>query len=304
MQLQLTLNDLGLSPARPASPHCWIEVCEDALDFSKRYALKAAPRVTCERVEGVKEGAWVFKNTLSSAECDRFIRSVELRSGWSAANRDKRYRDCDKVSFLSSQLAEMVKSRLDLSSLPASILRCSRTMEEAKESGVLEEVGTEGNWEATGLNNFWRVCRYGDGGHFVPHVDGAIVQNSNHRSFLTVMLYLTSGFEGGETVFLSGREMTAAITPEPGLCLVFWQNAWHAGSPVVRDDHMPMKYILRSEVMYSRRAGGPDGFPPEGVALLRRAAEADTAGDCPTAIKLYNQLRRRFPDIALAAGIP
>merc|ERR1712224_1170030 len=127
------------------------------------------------------------------------------------------------------------------------------------------------------------------------------------RSFLTVMLYLTGGFNGGATVFLPddlqiGRQWTAddvlaEAIPEPGMCLVFVHSLMHAGAPVSRPDHesMPMKYIVRSELMYVRDGAvlGPDdgGWPQEGLRILRAARALEASGDFAGVIKGYNRLR-------------
>ena len=82
-----------------------------------------------------------------------------------------------------------------------------------------------------------------------------IVSNllSATASNLTVLLYLSGGFEGGATEFnflLSGRfddnDPVVSVVPEAGMALVFAHRILHRGAPVVSG----RKYVLRTDVMY------------------------------------------------------
>ncbi len=98
---------------------------------------------------------------------------------------------------------------------------------------------------AVGLNERLRFYRYGPGQKFAPHTDGCHRRSNGDESLLTLMIYLNGGARGGETRFEN-----AAITPEPGLALVFDHYLIHEGAPVLDGQ----KYVLRSDVMY-----GPPG---------------------------------------------
>lgn len=98
-------------------------------------------------------------------------------------------------------------------------------------------------WHAVGLNERFRFYRYDPGQAFRWHRDGAYIRHDNERSFLTFMIYLNDGFEGGATEFPD-----TAVEPVTGLALVFDHLSRHQGAEVVRG----RKYVLRSDVMYRR----------------------------------------------------
>ena len=67
--------------------------------------------------------------------------------------------------------------------------------------------GECGLWSLKGLNHRMRFLRYDPGDFFEMHSDGSYVAGQD-ESFLTLMLYLNSGveggdFEGGGTTFIS-----------------------------------------------------------------------------------------------------
>jgi hypothetical protein len=101
-------------------------------------------------------------------------------------------------------------------------------------------------WVAVGLNERFRGYRYQPGQRFAPHMDGAFERNDDERSAITVILYLNSGFVGGQTRFL---DWDLTVEPLPGRVLLFDHSILHEG--VVVDSGA--KYALRSDVMY--RAG-------------------------------------------------
>jgi prolyl 4-hydroxylase len=92
-----------------------------------------------------------------------------------------------------------------------------------------------------GLNERVRYCRYSDGERFAPHAD---ISHSTGplRSLLTVILYLNSDFEGGETDFFGH-----AVTPRAGAAILFPHELRHEGRPVTAG----VKYILRTDVMFA-----------------------------------------------------
>jgi len=115
-----------------------------------------------------------------------------------------------------------------------------------------------GEWDAVGLNECFRFCRYTPGQHFSRHCDGAFERNSNEVSFLTFMIYLSESKEGsgGATRFFGGSDdsterlqPTYKVIPKPGLLLLFHHDNLHDGERVKEG----LKYLLRSEVMYKRR---------------------------------------------------
>eukprot|EP01102_Stenamoeba_stenopodia_P003267 TRINITY_DN1320_c0_g1_i12.p2 TRINITY_DN1320_c0_g1~~TRINITY_DN1320_c0_g1_i12.p2 ORF type:complete len:253 (-),score=43.01 TRINITY_DN1320_c0_g1_i12:1594-2352(-) len=111
--------------------------------------------------------------------------------------------------------------------------------------------GNDGVWIPKGINDCFRFTKYEKDGHFNKHCDGSYVKNDDERSVYTVMIYLSEGFSGGDTVFYGVDKKSCNelhIRPRIGTALVFRQDTEHAGLPVVQG----VKYILRTDIMFQR----------------------------------------------------
>merc|ERR1712110_192818 len=109
------------------------------------------------------------------------------------------------------------------------------------------------SYELVGLNEFFRVYRYDPGHYFQPHQDGDFKRPNGEKSFITMIVYLNDGFEGGETSFFDFEEkQRTPVVPECGKCLLFQHNIVHEGSLMCRG----RKYAVRTDVMYKPRGGG------------------------------------------------
>jgi len=100
-------------------------------------------------------------------------------------------------------------------------------------------------WEATGLNERFRLYRYKDGQQFKVHPDGSFKRNDNEHSKITAIVYLNDDFEQGETEFVMPHEI---VKPETGSMLLFAHGQLHKGNPVPKGT----KYVLRTDVMYTK----------------------------------------------------
>lgn len=111
-------------------------------------------------------------------------------------------------------------------------------------------------WRAVGLNERFRFYRYDPGQKFAPHFDGSFERASDGRSQLTCLWYLNDGYDGGETKFYGPDrgQPRFVITPREGMALVFAHQQLHEGAPVLKG----RKYVLRTDVMYSRRLSEDD----------------------------------------------
>ncbi len=97
-------------------------------------------------------------------------------------------------------------------------------------------------WTPVGCNERFRLYRYDPGQAFDWHYDGHFARGSGERSFLTFMIYLSEGFEGGATEFADA----GAVIPTRGTALLFVHPILHRGAPVTAG----RKYALRTDVMY------------------------------------------------------
>jgi predicted 2-oxoglutarate/Fe(II)-dependent dioxygenase YbiX len=122
-----------------------------------------------------------------------------------------------------------------------------------------------GDHRALGLNNRFRFYRYQQGDFFGPHTDGAwpgsrviddrLVPNAfdDRYSQLTFLLFLSDGYEGGETRFYldqRGSETVDVRTPLGGaLCFPHGTHPLHCvhGSQEIFSGN---KYIIRSDVLF------------------------------------------------------
>ena len=100
------------------------------------------------------------------------------------------------------------------------------------------------SWRAVGLNERLRIYRYEGGQQFNWHRDGTYSQSDDVRSRLTLLIYLSEGFEGGQTSFADGPQ----VVPRVGMALAFKHAMMHKGEPVTQG----VKYVLRTDVMYER----------------------------------------------------
>jgi len=287
------------------------------------------PRAVAEQVHPDVEAA-VYRNVLLPAECERLVDALNQREDWRDKCSKKHVRYSEGLGLPSRELADLLWARLDL---PNSLPAAWRERVVRREDRHLGDVGTEGTWAPVRVNDVIRCSRYRSGGHFSPHRDGVLQPRVGERSFLTVLVYLTSAgedsFSGGETAFVREdealeygafdveRDVLTRVVPEAGNALVFLQDQLHAGLPVTSgpasagaasgdDDDPARKYIMITEVFYERVARPEDGesWAPESVALLREAEAHEARGEFAEAIKCYSRLRRVDPEFALHAGVP
>lgn len=110
-------------------------------------------------------------------------------------------------------------------------------------------------WEPVGVNERLRFYRYDVGQQFDWHMDGYFERDNGERSFFTFMVYLNDDFEGGGTSFSdfsSPKRVYEGIrvVPRKGMALLFHHPIMHRGDPVTAG----RKYVLRSDIMFRRRA--------------------------------------------------
>ncbi|MFC4764732.1 2OG-Fe(II) oxygenase [Dyella koreensis] len=194
---------------------------------------------------------------LSRAECTALIEAAEGR-GFSSAELDypPSYRNNDRQVLADAQLAAQLLSRLR-EELPGGIERLL--------PGDLIP-----NWKLESINERFRLCRYQPGQRFHIHQDGVHHRDSDCRSMLTFMVYLTDGddFEGGDTLFYAAgpqagegkSNLVARVRPHAGSLIVFDHSIWHAGEEVTRG----VKHVLRSDLLFR---GAPEMLTPVNTSV-------------------------------------
>lgn len=178
--------------------------------------------------------AFVVRDFMSPRECEAHIELCEdlgfeeapINTG-AAAMVVKDYRNNSRVMVDDPELAADLYPRLR-TYLPARL----------------------GDREVSGLNPRFRYYRYDVAEYFAPHQDGPYQRSADEESALTLMVYLNDGFEGGSTDFYhADHSLRLSVQPEQGMALVFLHPLLHAGTPVKSG----RKYVLRTDVMYTRR---------------------------------------------------
>lgn len=98
--------------------------------------------------------------------------------------------------------------------------------------------------EVSGFNERFRFYRYTPGQRFRQHQDGSYIRNVNEWSEFTFLMYLNDNFTGGATKFLHHE-----VEPKAGNALLFKHERIHEGCVITAGT----KYVLRTDVMYSRK---------------------------------------------------
>ena len=120
---------------------------------------------------------------------------------------------------------------------------------------MIDSLPTIEGWKAHSLDSHFRYYRYDTDQRFKAHVDGS-VKKGELKSFVTLLIYLNDGFEGGETQFFSDKDedgkriMLHCIKPAAGDLLLFQHRWWHEGCKL----ESGRKYVLRSDVFYEPMA--------------------------------------------------
>lgn len=99
----------------------------------------------------------------------------------------------------------------------------------------------ENNFHIVGVSNVLEFYKYSDGEAIAPHADSAVQVKPDLTSNLTVVIYLSDRFEGGDTFF---PERGVRSHAKAGDALLFEHDLIHEATPVVAGT----QYIFRTSV--------------------------------------------------------
>lgn len=235
--------------------------------------------------------AVVLQNILSDEECDSVIRQSEkvgyemalVNVGGGKQQKLTDVRNNDRCIIDDPEFAEVVWQRI-LSAIATdpNLSSSNKDGDELMLEYGLDRLGVfqhRGTWYSVGLNERLRILRYGPGTYFAPHYDGSYLRTGNDDdderngecSFATILLYLNdcpmnSGI-GGTTNFICEYDETRKYQyyPKKGDVLLFQHHLLHEGAPLLQpsfSDYFdneyvkPIKYVLRTDVMYSKKGPG------------------------------------------------
>lgn len=103
---------------------------------------------------------------------------------------------------------------------------------------------------AVGLKPNICLYRYGQGQRFGPHYDESVRMDGGGRTEYTLLVYLSGGLDGGETVFYERKRVVAQVAPVAGMALFHIHGArclLHEAKAVSKG----LKYVLRSDVVFA-----------------------------------------------------
>ncbi len=211
-------------------------------------------------------GAFCLSNVLSKDECSRLIDAASIL-GYRPDHPTNlpSPTGIDSCEWLvDHSIHDMIYDRVE-QHLPRSMgdSTNSTNNDDAKTNNKTNNTNT-----LSGINKRWRFFRYGQDCVYRPHIDGSwpagslskdgksyvLDTSGSTRSYLTFLIYLNDGFDGGETRFFypdeTGTLVARGIVPTMGSVLVFPQgntaSLLHEGSAVTKGK----KFVVRTDVLY------------------------------------------------------
>lgn len=255
----------------------------------------------------------VLRNIISHEECKFIIE--KMSSDMAPVQYRSDYRRNDRCIFESPEFAELLWHRIQ-----PTLSGFELCVEEdgAKQRLVSENAGEcphelrlgygkEGLWRPKGLNECLRFCRYNPGGFFRSHCDAMFCKSEDEQSLLTCMFYLDGNLDGGATRFLhidshlthenylkpaTEEQVLASIAPEPGLCILFFQQGLlHEGEEL----RSGVKHILRTDVMCHRDPASKPLRTEKQIEAMSLALQAQAleASQDPSELNRACELYRR-----------
>ncbi|KAJ1626535.1 hypothetical protein T492DRAFT_1031842 [Pavlovales sp. CCMP2436] len=113
------------------------------------------------------------------------------------------------------------------------------------------------------LNERLRFLKYDPGDFFSPHGDGSYVRENGEASFVTFLLYLNAGYEGGRTTFFRNDGVPFEVEANAGTVVLHDHHILHWSPPL----RAGVKHILRTDVMYSKPQPAQQDGPSSGQAV-------------------------------------
>ena len=242
---------------------------EISADLIKLYIDPAPVAAKRYEVHESLKFAFVIDGVLTPKECEEYIKQTESigYTKWTDDAARLAFRDCDTIEVSHPQIAQLLWSRIS----PLMTREEKDCLIDRESDPERWQRDIEGNWVADGTVNSILFSRYLEGGHFAIHTDGFNVETFDRRSLFSIVLYLNDVAEGdgGETIFFANdakdkmerdaqgryvgdpKYVLAKIYPRAGSAAIFFHNILHQSGPI-RIGSQKRKYIVRSDIMYSR----------------------------------------------------
>lgn len=110
----------------------------------------------------------------------------------------------------------------------------------------------ESRWVPVGISPCIKFNQYEEGQVFGPHADAVFESlTADERTFMTVLVYLNEGFDGGHTNFLRSRSgpVVMSVAPVCGNGLVFQHDMLHEATMPIGS---PRKMIMQADMLFKR----------------------------------------------------
>lgn len=198
--------------------------------------------ITMERIQHLNvPGAFLLRGFLNEQECKELIQESEKR-GYRLAQLN----DGKGKSVMRSRVRNSKRAMWDVEESRV------RALWERLKPFMPSSTEVQGkSFSPTGLNPRFRLLKYDVGEYFAKHHDAG-----HNGSLMTLIVYLSEGFRGGETNFYRGSRLVESVRPRQGTALLFFHDCHplsplHEGAPVAKSSTVP-KYALRTDVYFER----------------------------------------------------
>lgn len=181
----------------------------------------------------------IIENFLTPEKCQELIDLSEAKgyeeadiSYTTGAKMNKEYRDNSRCLYESESLRQELEKNI-MPYVPA-------TTPWIKPGGIVEQL------KFLKLSGKFRFYKYQPGQKFKKHRDGSLLEEGG-LSVYTVLIYLNSAEEGGETgVYDYSLPDKLLVKAETGKCLIFNHTVAHTGEELKKG----VKYVLRTDFIY------------------------------------------------------
>ena len=256
-------------------------------------------------LEAIVPGAYMLHNVFTKDQCECMIACCEENRGFENYKMGKNHHGAMQI-IIEPEVADSLFQRIG---------------KHVQEPNIIDKDGNE--WHMSGINRRLRVYRYRSNGEdtFLPHIDSACnyleddESNNNESSKdvtkdeiiisrYTALIYLNEDFAGGYTNFFApladntiNQQIIAAVKPVIGSILIFPQavgedereyakNHWpmHEGSPVTGPCNGRGKYVIRSDLLFTRTKTNGKGADEDKEDVLFQYDDVVTNTFLPTSL--------------------
>ena len=176
---------------------------------------------------------------LTTDECSAFVDAIESIGFENQYTGDGRHIR-SRAQFEDQDWAKLIWERLKPSLPKLTDVYFGEFSPEPDPSKPLE------TYTPVALNERFRCYKYGADEEFRRHQDFAHEYTDIKRTFLTVLIYLNDGYDGGETSFND-----FVVNPKLGTLAMFPHELEHEGRKILSG----VKYSLRTDAVYESIGG-------------------------------------------------